>query len=44
MKGKNVYSDVLVDIDALCDCRAGSSVMAAYVEIIFDNSDGRFHL
>lgn len=22
------------------DCRAGSSVMAAYVEIIFDNSDG----
>ncbi len=23
-------------------CSAGSSVMAAYVEIIFDNSDGRF--
>jgi len=21
-------------------CRAGSSVMAAYVEIVFDNSDG----
>lgn len=44
MKGNNL---------AICACfskimreyfRAGSSVMAAYVEIVFDNSDGKFQI